>query len=90
MLVLAAFVSISVAAILFLLRFLFAFFPAARRVPGRVEQVPAARRAGQESSPHLGPWIHLVDFNSARNVVYAPSLAACSGVPREQFSGKGV
>lgn len=90
MLVLAAFVSISVAAILFLLRFLFAFFPAARRVPGRVEQVPAAHALGRSRVRTLDPGFTLVDFNSARNVVYAPSLAACSGVPREQFSGKGV
>lgn len=55
MLVLAAFVSISVAAILFLLRFLFAFFPAARRVPGRVEQVPAAHALGRSRVRTLDP-----------------------------------
>ena len=89
MLVLAAFVSISVAAILFLLRFLFAFFPAARRVPGRVEQVPLPTRwAGVESAPWTldSPWLTSIPHG----MLCMRRSAACSGVPRYNLSGKGV
>ena len=90
MFVLAAFVSISVAAILFLLRFLFALFPAAPRSSGRVERLSAAPALGRIRARTSDPGFTLVHSNSARNVVYAPSFAMCAGVSQEEFSDKGV
>ena len=72
MLVLATFTSICIAAILFLIRFLFALNSDAEAASGRVERISAGlaliRRNGVcESAPVLT----LIHANSSRQVVYS-------------------
>jgi acyl-homoserine lactone acylase PvdQ len=90
MFVLAAFVSVSMAAVLFLLRFLIALFPSAKPASGRVERISAVRASGRTRLRTSVPGFTLIHSNSSRKVVYAPGFPVCAGVPQEEFSDKGV
>jgi len=89
MFVLAAFVSVSMAAILFLLRFLVALFPAAKPASGRVERIAAVRAPGRTQLRTSVPGFALIHSSASRKVVYAPGFPVCASVPRQEFPDKG-
>jgi hypothetical protein len=86
MLVLATFISICIAAVLFLLRFLFAPNSDTKPAPGRVERISADRALFRTRASKPAPLIH---FNSSRRVVYAhPVPQAAFATPERKTASR--